>query len=105
MAIYHYILFLLLLSARCSVLIGGFGAPLDPNSTEVKAIYDFIVFQIPAVAGWSINEVRSQVVSGRNYQFSLSHDADTAVVKVYQPLDRSLKITLYSVDNEENAIP
>lgn len=105
MAIYNYILLLLLASVQGSVIVGGFGAPLDPKNQEVMAIHEFVVFQIPSLVGWSIVEVRSQVVSGRNFQFSLSHGKDTAIVKVYQPLDNSLRIILYSVNNEQKDIP
>ena len=83
MALYNYILLLLLISAHGSVLMGGFGPPIDPGTPAVKAIYDFLILQIPSLSGWTIAEVRSQVVSGRNYQFSLTRDKDTAVVKVY----------------------
>lgn len=83
MNLYNYIVLILLASVKASVLIGGFGSPIDPNKPEVKAIYDFIVIQIPSLSGWKIEEVRMQVVSGRNYLFSFSLDKDTAQVKVY----------------------
>lgn len=94
----HFLIVCFIVTINSSIFVGGYSEYTDTNSTNFKAILNFIYAQHPEVSDWKLQNVQRQLVNGYNYIVNFGSDSGhIATFKVYAMFQGEITLTSFTL--------